>query len=244
MSHVRNGVSLAVAALALTVGCSKKSGSSASDSANGAVSSSAAPSPDTSAMAQPNSTAFTPPIDSTATKASRVSAALPGTKPMDTGMAHSSASSSASSSDATILSTAADVDSAEVMIARFAETKATRPSVKTYAHMLVMDHEHALHAVDSTASKLSFGTPMVSGQVAGASGIIAQLRTEPSGITFDTAFVNLMVSAHRTALATAQHDERAARKTSVKDDLREEVATMQKHLDRGIALQAELAKNP
>ena len=119
---------------------------------------------------------------------------------------------------------------------------AARASVKEYARMLVTDHERALHAIDSTASKLSFGTPMMSSQVAGTDNVIGQLRAMPKGLAFDTAFVNLMVIGHQTAIATARQNESSAQKPEVKAAIHKEIATMQRHLDRAKALQAELEK--
>lgn len=222
MWHVRNGVSLAVAALALTVGCHPNNGSASTDSANGSVSSSPGIPSDSTAMAMP-----------------QVSAAIPSTMPVDTGAISSSAPGS--SSDAAILSTAAGADSAEILVGRFVETMATKPSVKDYARMLVTDHSHDLRQVDSTSSTLSFGTPMVSTQVA-ANNLIAQLRATPKGVAFDSAFVNAMVTGHKAALITARKNESAAHNLQVKAALRKQIAIMQKHLDRGEALQTELAK--
>ena len=112
MSYARNGVTLAVATLALTVGCNK-SKQSASDSANGSVSSSSALAPDSSSLATP---------DSTALASNRLHGAR-GSNGVGCGTGHRAGGCPrqpkivAGSSDAGILSTAADGDSAEVVIA-------------------------------------------------------------------------------------------------------------------------------
>ena len=234
MSHVRNGA-LAVAALALMMGC-KKNSQGASDSANGAVSSSAAMTPADSAAVAP--------VDSNAMVAPGTSAALPGTPPLpsDTGSMAAMPSTSPTSGDAGILASAADDDSSEVIVARFAETMATSPSVKAYAHMLVTDHQKGLHEVNATNTKLSFQPPTYSSKVANANSVIGQLRAMPKGKAFDTAFVNMEVADHQTAISATRQNVTAAQAPAVKTAMRSQVATIQKHLDRGKELQGELAK--
>jgi len=212
MPNVPIRMTIAVAAAALLAACNRGQANSASDSANGALSDTGMP----SAMAPANSAS--------------------------TALGSGAMAGAPTSPDAGVLSAVADEDSAEILVARLAETKATSASVKTYARQLATDHAKGLKAADSLASTLSLSAPAMGAKVSGASTVLARLNAMPKGMAFDTAFVNQEVSDHQSDLPNIQQDTTTAQSTAVKALLKKQIGQMRTHLNRGKTIQTELAK--
>jgi len=146
-------------------------------------------------------------------------------------------------SDAQILGAIEGADSSEIAVAKVAETSASTAGVKSYAKMLVSDHEKALKDAKSLETKASANaqTPPGDTTSAATSHVIDRLKGL-KGFDFDTAFVNHEVDDHKHDIDDTKDMIDATKNTEVKTALQSSLPVLQKHLDRAQALQKELDK--
>lgn len=146
-------------------------------------------------------------------------------------------------SDAQILGAQEGVDSMEIAVGKVAETHASNAGVKSFAKMIVADHEKALKDMKSLETKASASaqTPPGDTTSAATSHAVDQLNGL-KGMDFDTAFVNHMVDGHKHAIDATKDMIDATKNTEVKTALQSSLPVLQKHLDRAQALQKELDK--
>jgi putative membrane protein len=134
-------------------------------------------------------------------------------------------------------------DSAEVMLARLVETKATNAGVKSYARMLVTDH--GAHAKELAAlEKKANLTPQPPPNDLSASEhqqTYERFKALSKGMDFDTAFVNDAVADHQKEITELQAAEQSIQQPEVKAFIAKTIPVMQKHLDRAQALQKQLS---
>jgi len=99
--------------------------------------------------------------------------------------------------DSTFLQNALESNSAEVEIARIAQTKSQNPQVRQFADMIVQDHTEAM---DRIRKAMNNGT---ADQTSGSVPLSAEHQMEVtklsrlSGTAFDREFINMMVQDHR-----------------------------------------------
>lgn len=146
-------------------------------------------------------------------------------------------------SDAQILGAQEGADSSEIAVAKLAETQASNAGVKSYAKMLVADHEHALKDTKALEKKANATaqTPPGDTTSAATSHVIDRLKGL-KGMDFDTAFVNHEVDDHKHDIDDTKAMIDATKNTEVKTALQSSLPVLQKHLDRAQSLQKQLDK--
>lgn len=145
--------------------------------------------------------------------------------------------------DAQILGAQEGADSSEIAVARLAETHASNAGVKSFAKMLVSDHEKALKDMKGLEKKANANaqTPPGDTTSAATSHVVDRLKGL-KGFDFDTAFVNHEVDDHKQDLDDTKDMIDATKNVEVKTALQSSLPVLQKHLDRAQALQKELDK--
>jgi putative membrane protein len=149
-------------------------------------------------------------------------------------------------SDANILAAEANGDSAEVVIAGLAKTKATSPAVRAYAALLVSDHSKGLAATHALAQKLAI-TPQAAPQdttTQSTAHVLDRLNGIPKGKAFDTAFVNHEIQDHQQDIQDAQTMSGAATNPEVKNFIDKSLPELNKHLDRAQKIAGTSSSKP
>lgn len=176
-------------------------------------------------------------------------AAVPGTAPGPDSV-HVPASGAADSSggavamtDGNIVAEAMSGDSAEVVIGRYMESNTKNAAVKSYARLLVSDHDDGMKKVTQLESSTSIAPQPPSNDTTAqeTAHVLDHLRSL-NGADRDTAFVNHEIEDHQSDIAQAKQMEAAAQNPKVKSMLENELPELQKHLDRGQALAKQLGK--
>ena len=145
--------------------------------------------------------------------------------------------------DAQILAAQEGADSSEIAVGKLAETQASTAGVKSFAKMLVSDHEKALKDTRSLEKKVSTTAQEAPGDTTSAatSHVVDRLKGL-KGFDFDTAFVNHEVDDHKHDIDDTKDMIDATKNVEVKTALQSSLPVLQKHLDRAQALQKELDK--
>ena len=134
-------------------------------------------------------------------------------------------------------------DSAEIALAKLAESKATNAGVKSYARLLVTDH--SAHAKELVAlekkTSLTRQPPSNDTSAQEERQTFDRFTSLEKGTTFDTAFVNYAVEDHQKVISELQSLEQQAQQPDLKALITKTLPTLQKHLDRAQALQKQLS---
>lgn len=134
----------------------------------------------------------------------------------------------------------------EIALGTEAQKKASTPSVKNFANMMVQDHGRNLSDVQSLSRQL--GVTPINGQTAmmlqkkgqKASATLSHLN----GRAFEVAYMSMMVKGHAEALSII--DKRLisdARNPALKSQLEMTRTTVANHLQAAKQVQAELARS-
>ena len=158
--------------------------------------------------------------------------------PADTGMAANTAATAPAATtnmtDAQILGMVLAANRGEVDAGRTAQTKATNPQVKAFAHDMVVDHGKMLSDASALAKKINV-TPdsMAADSITKANAATASaLNSAPKGMTFDTTYVNGQVTGHQNTLDMVKRAEGQAQNADLKNALAHADSVVSKHLDR------------
>jgi len=137
------------------------------------------------------------------------------------------------------LKKALEADNSEIMLGRFAQDRAGNPAVKDYGRMLVNDHGQAREEVLRVGRRFGIRPDNDTGWDA------RRERDKLQGLRgdqFDREFIHFMVDDHRQALNDFR-DESRERHGAVSDLARNQMPTLQKHLDQAVALADRLDRD-
>jgi putative membrane protein len=142
--------------------------------------------------------------------------------------------------DANIVAKLSMADSAEVKLARLAETKAKAAPVKAYARELATDHSNHLKELAALEKKASLNpaAPSNDNSKQEADQTYSNFQSMAKGLAFDTAFVNHMVADHEKVLSDVK--ALSPQNADLKALIDKTVPTLQKHLDKAKDLQGKL----
>lgn len=141
--------------------------------------------------------------------------------------------------DAQILGLVAQVDVAEIEEAKLALTKTRTPAVRTFAEMLVTDHEHSLAAGKKLAREIKV-TPAINPDTSMAKDHDAEMVKLKglSGASFDKEFASDMANGHAKVIDQVKSDLiPQATNATLKAHLEALLPTLQKHEDRAKSLE-------
>jgi putative membrane protein len=145
--------------------------------------------------------------------------------------------------DQNIVAKIGAADSAEIALAKVAESKATNAGVKSYARMLVTDHSAHAKELAALEKKTSLTRQPPPNDMSGQEErqALDRFTSLEKGTTFDTAFVNHEIEDHQKVISEVQSLEQQAQQPELKALLTKTLPTLQKHLDRAQALQKQLS---
>jgi len=138
-------------------------------------------------------------------------------------------------SDARFMKMAAEDNMTEAHLGQMAEAQASQQSVKDFGKKLSTDHTSAYEGLTVLANKVGEEIP----KGIGRDRTIEQL-THEKGKSFDRAFLQDEVRAHKTALAAFQNEADHGENADVKAWAKSMIPTLQGHLSE--AEQLEQAK--
>jgi len=152
-------------------------------------------------------------------------------------MAAAGVSSSAAYADTPrhFLTNAIKGDNSEIMLGRMAAIRGDSQSIREFGKTLVDDHRAARTQAEGVAQQL--GVPIPRGSLAKAMNERDRLSGLRSG-QFDREFARYMMRDHQKDLAEFRQ-EAAAHQGMVSRLAREQIPTLQKHLDMASALYRE-----
>lgn len=144
--------------------------------------------------------------------------------------------------DAQILAMLAAANQGEIDAGKMASTKATNPSVKSFARDMVTAHTKMLNDGNALAKKLNI-TP----DTAAADSLnmmnqstAATLTAAAKGAAFDSAYVNAQVAGHEYVLDMVKRAEEQAQNADLKSALTAAEPQVQQHLDRIKGIQSKM----
>ena len=129
--------------------------------------------------------------------------------------------------DAAFLRDAASANMMEIRLGQTAQTKAMNSAVKQFGQRMVNDHTNLQNQVASlvTANKVSVSQAMNSKNQDEFNRV-----NKLSGQAFDSAYINLMVQAHRQDIANFQTQSQSAKSTQVRTLATNSLPVLQQHL--------------
>ena len=146
----------------------------------------------------------------------------------------------AAASPQAFLRDALEADNSEIMLGRLAQDRAMNPAVRDYGNTLVNDHRQLRNEVLSVGRRFGIrGGIDVSFEARQLRDQLMSLR----GRDFDRVFINAMIDDHRQDIAKFR-DEARERHGRVSQMARDELPTLQKHLDLAMDLDRRLDRGP
>jgi putative membrane protein len=145
-------------------------------------------------------------------------------------------------SDANIVALISEANNAEIQAAQMAETKATNPSVRKFAQLMIQDHRQMQAQGDQVAKAISV-TPQPPANDSLAAHVQqeqSQLSSLAKGPDFDRAYINDQVADHQTVLAMLNQFDTQAQAPQLKTLIEKAIPKVQSHLDRAQKLQSTL----
>jgi putative membrane protein len=132
---------------------------------------------------------------------------------------------------------------AEVQTSQIAQEKATSAEVKSFAKMMVDDHQAMQKEADEVATKANL-TPQPPAQAeqkrAAGDQMVQQLNNTAKGAEFDRAYVDGQVQAHQQTLTELQQLQTSVDNADVRALIEKAIPKVQDHLTRAQKLQGEL----
>ena len=138
-------------------------------------------------------------------------------------------SPAAASPDSAFLTEAIEGDNNEVTIGQMAQTNGVSDKVRTYGHMLVMDHG------DHRQKLIKMGVPATDALTDDGQKAADRLKAL-HGAAFDAAFRAHMIEDHQQDIAKYSHEVRVAKSAEVRAMATETLPTLRKHLAGARAL--------
>jgi putative membrane protein len=136
--------------------------------------------------------------------------------------------------DRSFMMKAARASTNEVALSQLADSRASNPDVKTFAQMMITDHDQAnsdLQAL-STSKGIDISKPVDGGKKDDVSSLSSK-----SGVDFDKAYAKIMVSAHEGAVGLFKGEVADGKDPDVVAFAKKYVDTLSMHLEHAKALE-------
>ncbi len=149
--------------------------------------------------------------------------------------------------DASVLGFATVANRGEIALGKLGEKMATNPQVKSFARMLVTDHEKLLTGTSQLSSKLAAPVDTSSGDAADLAnhdmGEIKDLMGKAKGADWDKAFLDQVIEGHQKILSGLQADAKGSPSASVRSSLEQASGVVQQHLTKAQDLKTNVLKS-
>ena len=157
-----------------------------------------------------------------------------------------SGSSASRNMDAKIVANALANDSTEITLTKNALSRIKESKVKDYANMLIDDHEKDAKKLtdvregENIAKAKADMMPSVKAKV---DNEMNRLQSGRSGNNFDISFLQMQIRDHQQAISRMKKAESQASNDQLKSYLKDNLSTLQKHLDKAQSLLKDLHSN-
>jgi len=129
--------------------------------------------------------------------------------------------------DQSFVTKAAEGGLAEVELGKLAAQKASSPDVKNFAQRMVDDHSKANDELKSIASQKNITLPTA---MSAKDKADYNRFSKLSGAAFDRAYMQHMLSDHRTDISEFQYEARSGQDSDVRGFASKTLPTLQEHL--------------
>lgn len=168
----------------------------------------------------------------------------------DTAMAVSSPDSGTPAgkwADASVLGYATVANRGEIALGRLGEKMATNPAVKSFAHMLVTDHEKMLASTKQLGTKLTTTADTMAGDAHDLmnhdADEIKDLTGKPKGADWDKSFIDEAIEGHEKILSQLQDAGKNSPSATVRSSLEQASGVVQQHLTKAQDIKSKVLKD-
>jgi putative membrane protein len=151
--------------------------------------------------------------------------------------ANAAANAAMSMSDQDFADTMGASDMFEIESAKLARTKAASADVKSFAAMLIIDHNKSTTELKAAAAAAKPAIIPVPKMTAEQEANLAALRTAAAGAAFDAAYLSQQVAAHERALAILKTYAASGGNADFKAFATQTQVPVAMHLDKARAMQ-------
>ncbi len=155
---------------------------------------------------------------------------------MDTTASGGAVSTKKDWTDGQIFAFAAAANTGEIKAARLAEKRGTTAAVKSFAHMMVVDHSKMQGDGKALATKLAVTPDTTKDEVTdldkSAADDMMDLNKKKMGKDWDEDYIEKQVGAHQKVLDGLQDASKSATNPQLKDMLSQAIGKVQEHLTK------------
>jgi putative membrane protein len=149
--------------------------------------------------------------------------------------------------DGSVLGFSTVANRGEIALGKLGEKMATNPTVKSFAGMLVTQHEKIAASIRQLASKLSVMPDTLSGDardlLSHDADEIRDLVGKPRGADWDKDFINQAIEGHQKILSELQDAAKNSPSASVRASLERASAIIQEHLTKAQDIKKNVLKD-
>ena len=129
------------------------------------------------------------------------------------------------------LSRAFSANQFEIELGLLAQQKSQNPQLRNFANLLVADHTRNAQMLAGMA-QFAHLTPPPPGLRAEQQAMLSRLQAAPAGVSFDIAFKNAQIAAHRTTLLLHQLYATSGDTPALRNVAAQAVPMMRMHLNQ------------
>ncbi len=149
--------------------------------------------------------------------------------------------------DASVLGFATVANRGEIALGKLGEKMATNAQVKSFARMLVTDHQKLLASTTQLSSKLSAPVDTAAGDAADLANHdmdeIKDLTGKAKGADWDKAFIDQVIEGHQKILSGLQDDAKGSSNATVRSALEQASGVVQQHLTKAQDIKTNVLKS-
>jgi putative membrane protein len=149
--------------------------------------------------------------------------------------------------DASVLGYATVANTGEIAMGKLGEHMATNPSVKSFARMLVTDHQKLLSSDKQLTSKLATSADTTAGDAMDLrnhdADEIKDLNGKTKGADWDKEFINQIIDGHQKILSQFQDAAKNSPSASVRSELEKASGVIQQHLTKAQDIKTNVLKD-
>ena len=149
--------------------------------------------------------------------------------------------------DASVLGFVTVANNGEIVIGKLGERMATNPAVKSYAKLIVSDHQKLLADAKALATKVSATADTTVGDARDfanhANDELKDLSAKAKGADWDKDFINDMIDDHQKVLSQLQDAAQNSQNATVRSALEKASGVVQQHLTKAQDIQKNVLKD-
>jgi putative membrane protein len=149
--------------------------------------------------------------------------------------------------DASVLGYTVVASRGEIALGKLGEKMATNPAVRSFALMLVTDHQKLLASTKGLATKLSTTADTSAGDANDLmnhdADEIKDLTGKPKGADWDKSFIDEAIEGHQKILSQLQDAGKNSPSATVRSSLEQASGIVQQHLTKAQDIKSKILKD-